>query len=45
MIRDIPTPENKRKERFWKRVNKKGDGDCWEWLGGRKVRDYGQFYN
>ena len=29
--------------RFWKRVDKKGDNDCWIWIGGRLTRGYGAF--
>jgi hypothetical protein len=31
------TPE----ERFWGKVDKGGDGECWEWLGGYNTHEYG----
>ena len=30
-------------ERFWEKVNRRGPGDCWEWLGGRSPAGYGRF--
>lgn len=29
-------------ERFWYRVSKGGDYDCWEWLGSKTSKGYGQ---
>lgn len=28
-------------ERFWPKVDRRGDGDCWLWLGGKMKRGYG----
>lgn len=30
-------------ERFWSKVNRKGEDDCWPWTGGRTPSDYGRF--
>ncbi len=30
-------------QRFWAFVDKQGDDDCWEWLGSRGAKGYGQF--
>ena len=30
--------------RFWKRVDKKGDNDCWEWIGKTDALGYGTIY-
>lgn len=31
--------------RFWSKVDKRGDGECWEWVGGSSDKDgYGVFY-
>ena len=30
-------------ERFWERVNKMGQDDCWEWIAGKDVNGYGSF--
>lgn len=29
-------------ERFWRKVDKRGPDDCWEWVGSLSVRDYGR---
>ena len=29
-------------ERFWKHVNKKSDGECWEWEAGKDRQGYGR---
>ncbi len=29
-------------ERFWKKVNKVGLGDCWEWIGAKTPLGYGK---
>lgn len=31
-------------ERFWKWVDKRGDTECWPWLGARMLRGYGQLF-
>lgn len=31
-------------ERFWGRVNRRGDNDCWEWQRGRGTCGYGRFW-
>jgi hypothetical protein len=30
-------------ERFWSKVNKKSDDECWEWLGVHNEKGYGMF--
>ena len=30
-------------DRFWKKVNKKNEDGCWEWLGGKSPSGYGLF--
>ena len=30
-------------KRFWAKVNKKGDNECWEWLAGKNSGGYGAF--
>lgn len=30
-------------EEFWRRVNKQGEDDCWEWTGHRNDLGYGKF--
>ncbi len=30
-------------KRFWVKVNKKADDECWEWLAGKNSRGYGAF--
>ncbi|WP_181778935.1 HNH endonuclease signature motif containing protein [Pseudonocardia pini] len=30
-------------ERFWQKVDRRGDAECWPWVGGRKAAGYGQF--
>ncbi len=30
-------------ERFWAKVQRRGDQECWEWLSARHVRGYGLF--
>ncbi len=30
-------------ERFWSKVDRRGDDECWPWLAHRKARGYGQF--
>ena len=29
-------------DRFWARVDRRSDDECWEWLGARNGRGYGQ---
>lgn len=37
--------EQKDIERFWSKVDKKGDDECWDWTGGSKNKDgYGNFW-
>ena len=31
-------------DRFWAKVNKAGNDDCWEWTAGKYTNGYGQFY-
>lgn len=31
-------------ERFWSKVNRRGDDDCWYWTGTIEATGYGQFY-
>jgi hypothetical protein len=28
--------------KFWEQINKKGDDECWEWTGYRRVEGYGE---
>lgn len=30
-------------ERFWQKVDRRGDDDCWEWRGARHGKGYGLF--
>jgi hypothetical protein len=30
-------------ERFWKKVDRKGDSDCWTWTGAKCKKGYGRF--
>ncbi len=30
-------------ERFWEKVDKKADGECWNWLASKNQEGYGQF--
>ena len=34
-------PARSLEERFWDKVDKRGDNECWEWLGGRHKSGYG----
>lgn len=31
-------------ERFWEKVDRRGDGECWPWTGGKNQYGYGQFF-
>lgn len=31
-------------ERFWEKVDRKSDSECWEWTATRSGRGYGRFY-
>ena len=37
-------PSNSDIERFWDKVDKRGDDDCWEWMGGKSRGGYGRFW-
>lgn len=30
-------------ERFWSKVDKNGDDQCWLWMGGKTTKGYGTF--
>lgn len=30
-------------ERFWKKVNKRGENECWDWVAGKNQHGYGVF--
>jgi hypothetical protein len=36
--------EEKYITRFWSRVDKRGENECWNWLGGTNGRDYGEIW-
>ena len=31
-------------EKFWAKVDKKGEDECWPWTGSRKTTGYGEFW-
>jgi hypothetical protein len=31
-------------ERFWAKVDRRGPGECWPWMGGRSPSGYGRVY-
>ncbi len=31
------------KERFWSKVDRSGPDECWEWMGSRHLKGYGEF--
>ena len=31
-------------ERFWSKVDKCGEDDCWEWQGKKNGKGHGEFY-
>lgn len=31
--------------RFWSKVDRKGENDCWNWLAGKDLDGYGVFYD
>lgn len=37
--------DTKTLNRFWNKVDKKSDGECWNWLANRDAHGYGEFYN
>ena len=36
-------PQESVVERFWKKVDKKSDSECWNWLAAKDRRGYGRF--
>lgn len=32
-------------DRFWSKVNKRGQDECWEWLAYKDSNGYGQFWH
>jgi len=36
---EMPTVE----KRFWSKVDRRGPDECWPWIGGTRVRQYGMF--
>lgn len=45
--REIKYTQRPIKERFWEKVDKKGDEDCWEWQGARHTlkQKYGEIWH
>lgn len=44
VVRKKQEPRKEWRERFWLRVQKAGDDECWLWMGGVNPRNYGKFY-
>lgn len=44
--RKFPEVNNQLKAKFWARVDRKGDAECWPWIGGSNPKrgGYGRFY-
>jgi hypothetical protein len=38
-----PRPIKSAADRFWSRVDQRGNDECWPWLGGTNIRGYGRF--
>lgn len=36
--------EDRAKQRFWAKVDKRGPDECWPWLGQKASGNYGRFY-
>ena len=35
--------KDKLEDRFWEKVDKRSDSECWEWLAGKNANGYGTF--
>lgn len=40
----IPTLTPEEQSRFWSKVQKKSDDECWEWMASKNRKGYGQFW-
>lgn len=43
-VKVIPHFTEKDKERFWAKVDKRGEDECWEWKAGKNRKGYGTFH-